>query len=410
MEATARSAGATAASAPALTVARRDRLRALWTEWRPSVLAGVIGFALFRAVTEVAGLVSLYGAGTLGVVAHSPGVLLRMWYVWDGEWYLRIISNGYVKSSHVLIPGAGVQDASAFAPFFPALGRGVVDVLHVAPGEAASMVVAVSLLVGLVVAHKLASLDLGRRGAHLFLLVLLAYPASFFLGAVYAEATLLALLSCCLLAARSRHWWLAGGFAALAVLAKTYLVILIVPLAIECAEASGWSLRRVRWKAVPLVTGPSLALALLMAYMQYRFHDPVHFVRVEALWQHHLSPPWVAIGNSLHDLVVPGATFSARVLSAFDIGSVFVLCAAGIYAWFRLRRSYGAYMLCSVAVFVSTGILRSTGRYVLMAIPLFILAVLLLRARPRLLALAATLSGLAGLFFVHEYVNWHFAG
>ncbi len=282
-------------------------------------------------------------------------------------------------------------------------------VLRVDAIGAASLVSAAALVAALIGLHRLALRDLDQRGANLVLLFALAYPASLFFGVMYAEGLLLACLVWCFLAARSGHWWWAAVFAAAAVLTKVYLVILVVPLAIEYMETRAWSLRRVRADALLIVAGPAVAIAALMLYMQMRFGDPLRFLHAEMGWQHQISGPWTSVAGSIRD-VTSAILFDNRFQAVTDMITVVLLLGASAYAFVRSRRSYAALILLSAVVFMSNGVLRSTTRYALSVFPLFILAAILLRHRPRIAVPLVIASCGLGAYLTYGFALNRFVG
>ncbi len=381
-----------------------------WRVWRSSLIAAIGAFIAFRVITEVVAMLSLYGTHALQVVQQSPGSLIAVWNRWDTGWYLDIARLGYAGSSHVLVAPGTYQDGAAFAPLYPALIRGTTDALRVGPETAAALVGGVALVFALIGLHRLVQRELGARGAILALVLLLAYPASFFFSALYPESLLLACLVWCFLAARTRHWWAATFFAGAAVLTKTYTIVLIVPLAIEYVAQHGWSLRRLRADSLAVVAGPAIALGGLVLYMQLRLGDGLRFVHAEAGWGREFAGPWTSIGRAVTDIGKAGAQIDSRLLAIFDIVTPLTLVAAGIYLWRRHQPAYAAFMLLAAGVFLCTGTLQSAGRYTLTVFPIFIAGAMLLRKRPIFAAIVITVAAVVGGYFLHEFANNQFVG
>jgi len=402
------------ARAAARAVPARSRVPAVlgvwWRDWRSSLIGGAAAFVAFRVVTEVVAMLSLYGTHVLQVVQRSPGSLISVWNRWDAGWYLDIANLGYAGSSHVQVAPGVYQDGAAFSPLYPALVRGTTKVLPVHPVTAAALVAGIALVFALIGMHRLAQRDLGARGATLALILMLAFPASFFLGAPYPEPLLLACLVWCFLAARSRHWWAATLFAGAAVLTKTYTIVLVVPLAIEYVSARGWSLRGLRPDAIAVVAGPAVALGGLILYMQLRLGDGLRFLHAEAGWGRELSPPWTSIGRAVTTMASPASPFDGRLLAAFDVTAPLLLIAAGLYMWRRRQPAYAAFMLLAASVFIFSGVAQSVGRYTLTVFPFFIAGAMLLRKRPVIAAVVTTCTLVLGGYFIHEFANYQFVG
>ncbi|MBV9099454.1 MAG: glycosyltransferase family 39 protein [Candidatus Dormibacteraeota bacterium] len=384
-------------------------MRAWWRAWRPSIVAGVLAFVIFWCVTEAIALVSAHTGGTPASLLSMSGPF-SVWSRWDSGWYLLIARSGYVNNSHLQTAPGFYQDASAFAPLYPLLIRAVTHILPVGEVGAATVVTTVALLCGLVVAHRLAAIDMGERGAGAAVALLLVFPSAFFLHALYAESLLLLWVAGALLAARTRHWWLASALAGAAVLTKVYSIILIVPLAVEYLEAHRWSLRRIRFDATAVVAGPVVAFGALALYMRVRLGDALRFLHAESLWERRPAPPWTAVAHSISMVTNSGLDVSQRVLAAFDTVSPFLLVAGAALAWAQRRRSYAALLLIAGVLFASSATLQSTGRYALTIVPLFIVAAAWLRAHARTAVLLGSASAALGGYFLHNYAVGAFAG
>src|SRR3954468_9737466 len=145
---------------------------------------------------------------------------------WDAVWYLSIADSGY---------GDTHSPRAAFFPLYPLLARGLGEVAGGSRGAVLVASYAVALaafLAALVLLHRLAALELGRRVADCTLLLLCAFPASFFFGAPYSESLFLLASVGAFLAARKGSWAWAGVAAAAASGTRSAGVLLLVPLVI----------------------------------------------------------------------------------------------------------------------------------------------------------------------------------
>src|SRR4051794_4588875 len=100
---------------------------------------------------------------------------------WDSVHFQVIASNGYVR-----------DDLTAFFPLYPYLARvaGWVTGSLLLGGFLISLV---AFLVGLVVVHRLAELEIGPAAARRTVYLLAFFPAALFFSAFYTEALFLAL-------------------------------------------------------------------------------------------------------------------------------------------------------------------------------------------------------------------------
>ena len=192
-------------------------------------MGGAVGFRLI--VTWIA-LVSGDGVNFPHVVARHPSALTSILYQWDGGFYLSLAAHGYPAHA-----AAGAQTTSrafyAFGPLYPALVRIAHDITGIGYITSSELVSTAGLVVALAALWKLVDLEVGPRAADGACVTLLAWPSAFFLVATYPESVTLAAATLAFLAARRGRFVAAGLLAAAAVMGKYYLVILVVPLAME---------------------------------------------------------------------------------------------------------------------------------------------------------------------------------
>ncbi len=214
---------------------------------------------------------------------------LSSWANFDGVHYLTIAERGY--------KGTGL--IQAFFPMYPGLMAAV------------RLIVPNALLAGLLVSNltlivavwlffawvkKLASAKIAWTAV----LVLLLWPSSFFMGAVYSESLFLLVTLASLVAMQHKQWLWAAVFAALASATRIVGIGLMAALWLEWARANGWfvlfqqrtfgaffstlrqKLTAVRWWSWLVLLLPALGLGLYMAYLHWEFHDPLYFLHVQA--------------------------------------------------------------------------------------------------------------------------------
>src|SRR5215210_3271760 len=144
---------------------------------------------------------------------------------WDSVWYLRITDNGYGESTTRV----------AFFPLYPLLVRGVGTGFGGSRGALLVAAYAVSLaafLAALMLLHRLAELELGRRLARSTLVLLALFPAAVYFGAPYSESLFLLLAVGMFYAARTGHWAWAGACAGLASATRSAGLLLAIPFAL----------------------------------------------------------------------------------------------------------------------------------------------------------------------------------
>lgn len=327
---------------------------------------------------------------------------------YDSVWYLTIAHFGYYS-----------RISAAFFPLYPLL-------LHLGGTVFGStMVVGVLIsggaMVGAVfVLFLLARMDMGESAARTSVVLLLCFPTSIFLSAVYTESLFLLLTVGAVYAARRERWWVAGLLGALSSATRSTGVLLAPALAVMFlygprqggvptqagllraafpGAAGSWSLRgaaawwRPRFRLEPSVLWLGLVpagMAAFFAYLQIRHGAAFAPLEAEQAWGRYFAGPFGAIYHALRDL--PGAL--SRVLAghqhpygpgdplgweAYQLVDLPFLGFAltGLWlCWRRLPFAYFIYALLMIAESLSypTHVepLESFSRYVLVAFPVFL--------------------------------------
>ena len=359
---------------------------------------------------------------------------------WDAVWYLSIAGSGY---------GATDSPRTAFFPLYPLLTRGLGELGGGSPGAllVASYAVALAaFLAALVLLHRLAVLELGRRVAGGTLLLLCVFPATLFFGAPYSESLFLLASVAAFLAARRGAWAWAGVAAAAASGTRSAGVLLLVPLVIlylygprqdradelPSAPRDGWlgSLRPVhaiRPEAAWLLLAP-VGLAAYATYLGLAHDDPLAFCAVQEFWARDFAGP---LGGAWDGLVAAWAGvrqllsgsretvyFTAAAGDPYRVAAhnlmllgflVFGLCAAvGVLR--RLPFAYGAYVVCALMLPLSFPVepqpLMSLPRFLVVLFPIFMWLALVCeerRATDRVAVVSAVVLGL----FVTQFAGWY---
>lgn len=288
---------------------------------------------------------------------------LWFWGGFDGVHYLNISEKGYEYGL-----------TQAFFPLYPLLIRW----LNIFDNR---------LITGLIISHlsligflyyfvKLGRLDFTKETVNWAGILLLVYPASFFLFGVYTESLFLLLAAGCFYLVRRKHW---GGAAALAGLASATRLVGIFLL-----PALLWEYYRVNKKPRLMeVTKYGLVAASgLLLYLNYlgrRFGDWLIFIH---------SQPGFGAGRQVETLVLPYqviARYAKMLLSVspqndiypvliFELAATLGLTALIIYAFVKkLRLSYLIFIIPALLLPTLTGTFASMPRYGLAAFPLFYL-------------------------------------
>ncbi len=219
------------------------------------------------------------------------GVLWPLLANWDGEWYLRIVTDGYN------------QHSAAFFPLYPLL-IGLLHSFGIKPLTAGLLISNVCLLGICFLFFMMISKDYDQKVAFKALWYLMLFPTSFFLNVVYTEALFLLGVLVAFASARQGRWLLAGIGGLCAAATRNWGVFIVIPLIVEYLHQINFNWRRIQGRIGWLGIIP-VGLLSYMFFLQSRFGDPFLFVKVQASWLRGASLPWDAflftIGNIVND-------------------------------------------------------------------------------------------------------------
>lgn len=402
-------------------------------------------FALIAAVFAISRLVFLgailLGSRLVAPAAPWPGqveargpLLLVAHYRWDAIHFYTIAVGGYARNPAAVEPISPPQeDLAAFFPLLPLLTWATATALNGFRPPAAVPITAadpVALLAGVLVAnaaalvacallYALARDELGdAAAAHRAVLYLVTFPLAFYYAVPYSESLCLAAAVGMFLAARRRHWLLAGLAAALAGAARPVGFLLVPALALEVALA--WrrgELGRRDWPRA--LAGLTLAPAGVAAYMAYLWRtagDPLAFVRAQEYWGRQQVLPWETLRRGIVYALYP-ALSPGEPRDIYALGVVHTLVVVGFLAVLvaSLRRWRPSYILFGLLLFAfslsapwpEARTMHAMGRYVMIFFPVY-LSLAHWGRRP-LVHQAITLLWLPlfGLLAA-LYVSWHF--
>lgn len=348
---------------------------------------------------------------------------LSNWANWDGGWYLSINKFGYgAPTTH------DHQANVAFFPAFPTSVEVISNVTHVQPlyvGLVLNIVLttAITYLImklACLFASRYGKAEHARRIAIMSALAFLAYPASFFLVAYYAEAVLVLGVLGAIYCALTKRLWLAVPFLILATASKVTGAIAVAAVGIIVLE-QWWRERASLAKLIGRWLICSLGLLGLMAYavfLHFRTGDALMFYHIEELWgrntpgffltklidgyySHFLERSYF---RGVYDLVL----YHFMMILPFVVAGIGLLFARAFKTYWPLVLGILAFMIP-----LSTGMMESLNRYCLVLAPLFPLLFVWLdsKVRPLLLYILIAFSFLAMFGFSYGFfTQTYFAG
>jgi hypothetical protein len=335
------------------------------------------------------------------VLAH----IFNPWAHWDGVWYIRIASAGYVA-----------KGSAASFPLYPLCLRAVTPIFggnYVAAGICLSLAFFVAAVVLL---FKLVSREFDARVAFWTVVCLSLFPTSFFFQAVYTESLFLLTTVACFFWARRERWALAGLAAMLATLTRSSGVLLLLPLALIYLAQRDWRWRRIDPRALWMLCVPA-GLGIWMAYLGLVFGNPLRFMRAEGLWNRHLTLPpttlwhgFVGLFNRSYRLLAVGDSQQSYVYYLAAAAVVFLIWVL-VAGWRRLPASYTAYALAATILPLCFPTpkrpFESMPRFVLAIFPAFVVMALA-RQRWRWLRVAVLTASVSGLIWLTaEFAYFH---
>lgn len=287
------------------------------------------------------------------------------WGNFDGEHYLNIARNGY---------GNGEQ---AFFPLFPFLIKNISSVfgstlyIYNLVGLFVSNMSFVLALWGL---FKLVKLDHDNKYFTFFLILLLAFPTSFYFGSVYTESLFLALTVWSFYFARKKRWILACLLGSLATATRVLGIVLLPALFVEM-----WFIQKKHdlKDLIPLLLIP-LGLIYYMYYSYFHFDDPLKFVHVL---------PSFGEQRQIVPIILP-RVFYRYIFKIFPninydyfpvvFTTLLEFVTAALFLWLvvvsflKTRLSYAVYALFTYLIPTLSGSFSSLPRYVLIIFPAFL--------------------------------------
>lgn len=346
----------------------------------------VIWWAASRALVLVSAVcVQAFGIWRPAVFAHPFAVLGS----WDGRWYGRIASGGYL-----LVPGH--YSDPAFFPLLPIFERFAADV-GVSPVFFGALVANVGFLCGLIAVYTLGREYLPDADARRAALYLAIFPFGFVFSMAYPEGVVLPLVALAGLFALRDRWLAAALCAACATLGRPEGVLLAVPLAaVARSHWHGLDEAR-RTQAVAAVLAGPAALASFSAYLWRTIHNPLAWSEAEHAWGRSFSPNGVY--RAFADLASAPKYHNSWLFRDAAFCFVYLVLLAVAYKS-RLPRSWIVAGLGMITMPLASGSFTSDARFGLLAVPVF-WALAIIGRRPwanRLIIAVSPLLLVAGVF------------
>lgn len=392
-------------------------------------LLGERGYEAFRycLVVYIAVRVALFVVGVLSVallpanspaqvpgwpappVTHHWSVMFTAWERWDALWYLRIADGGYRPD----------DGSAAFFPGYPLLTRDVGWLTGGHPLLGAYVVANAALIVALVLVYQLTEFEFDRALARRTVVLLCAFPTSFFLFAPYSESLFLAFAAGALLAARKSSWIAATVLAACATATRNIGVVLAVAVTAESlrqalstrtsTRTSRRTFKRGLARTAMVGGGSLLGIAGYLAWWWATDGSPRVPFAAEGGWQREFRWPWTTLWDGVHEGLRWIGVYSGGY-QLVDLILVAVMLSAAVWVVLRTPAMYRVYtglsFVAPLCLVFGGRPFMSVPRFVLVDVPLFWALALFarrFRAWDAVFGVSAAGMGLLSLLFVNWY-------
>jgi len=332
-----------------------------------------------------------------GAVKHDS--LVRTLTQWDGQHYLSIARDGYVKFPCQSNPQEICGNTGWF-PLYPMLGW-LLSQVGIPVGYAMIVVSWLALLAALLLLYRLLKRKFDRRTAITSLVALLLFPSSFYYLTVfpYSLSLLLAVITFDLME-RHKYTFL---WLPVALLTVAYPSGVVIGLPIAWILFRDWRTldSKDRLALCASLAAIGLALVAYFAYYWIVFDDfwlYVHF-QAKSYYSHKPTVPLIPIVNSLITLPYYHPVF---------ISLVFGLVGAMLFITRRIGAPWLIYLFAILLFTPTMGTTDCYYRHITMAFPFSVMVGLAMQTRRRVLAIAWLL--LSAFLAVAFYLRWYKIG
>jgi hypothetical protein len=283
---------------------------------------------------------------------------IKLWSVWDSNWYLKIAQNGY-SDSYSFDPSK--YASVGFFPLYPLLVFicGAIIGSNVVGGFVLSNLF---LLISAFLIYKLARENYDEETSKRSIWYLFLFPSAYIFSSIYPESLLLMLWLMTVLAAKRKRWLIAGCFGFLAAATKPLGFLILLPAMLIYIQKKG-GLKQVRADVVYLALIP-LGIAAVGFVHYLVTGDLFAYSHIQSLaWHHSLSNPLISIYKSL----------LSGPVSVFNAGSTVLFLTLLITGWKQVPREYLFFGLAVVLFIPLNGYIIGVWRYAASVFPLILI-------------------------------------
>lgn len=297
--------------------------------------------------------------------------LVWVWANFDGVHYVEIAMRGY----------RGLEQG--WFPLYPLLIEFLARVPAISSHIISGLIIShLFLIASIFLILRLFKLDKKEGLFPLLLIIMLAYPTSFSLGAVYNDSLFLFLATLTIYLARKKSFFLAGLVGFFAMLGRQNGIVLVILIIIEYLMLyyqdkrldlkKAFSIKEVlKHKIYGAILIP-IGLLSYLSFIQYQFGDIRLLAESMKIW-------------SQDALVFPPQVFFRyiKIILTFDFNIVYFVAIIEllfalfyvfliIYSYKKLRFSYFCFFAVSILIPSLTGTFAGMPRYGLHLYPMFL--------------------------------------
>ncbi len=350
-------------------IIRRDFLNLLGIFLIWKLLLTIVSFLAINFVSL--GYKDRFLGGGLDHYLLAP--YLFSWANFDGEHYISIAIIGYKGLEQAFFPvypkTIGLLASPFHADFFS---------FQVATIIVGLVISNLCILLAIIILWDLVRLDYSKDVSYLTIILLLAFPTSFYFSSLYNESLFLLLSVGSFYAARKDNWWLAGMLGGVASATRIFGILIFPALLLQL-----WSSKTSFKQSIWLLIIP-VGLLIYMFYLWVSVNDPIAFFHLQAIVGEQRASGFTLLPrtffryfNMLTTVSIYNLIYQTLVLE-FVSGIMFLVLP--IYGYFKkqISVSYVFYALVAYLVASSQGSFSSLPRYALVLFPSFIVLAIII--------------------------------
>lgn len=329
-------------------------------------------------------------------------------FVWklanmDGRHYIWIARDGYTGTNFAFFP---------LYPIMVGLVHRISSLTFIYSGILVSVLSTIGAIFFII---KITRLEEKKESVLETIILLLFFPLSFLLNAVYADALFLFLTTAAFYFARKKRWLIAGIFAALSSLTRITGMALFPALIVE------WWLQNNRPKIslnllkkflhqaaiAPILN--FLGFALYPLYLQINYGNWLLFqISMKAWKQERFVIPIQVVYRYFRIFTTVSPKLYVYWIAVLEFSTFFLYFCLAIYVFRKVRASYGIFMMFLLILITFTGTFAGTPRYLLHLFPAYIGLSLLFHRHPKMRFAYYPLTLVLGIVLVILYIQGYF--